>query len=163
MEPLLGTCFRCCNWVSAQNWDLDADGLGGGADWEMQKWGMGWRWETRGLRPHLLLFHLALFPVVIQGQELVLGEAGGMAELPCKSPQEKSIHFSWKDSSGTTILGTQSSNSAPVFLVTGRVAWLPIPGEKHSGLNIQDVRAPGAHYVTHTLGQSSGPQLPQTL
>lgn len=70
-------------------------------------------------RNMLPLLQLALFPVVIQGQELVLGEAGGMAELPCKSPQEKSIHFSWKDSSGTTILGTQSSNSAPVFLVTG--------------------------------------------
>lgn len=70
-------------------------------------------------RSLLLLLQLALLPVVIQGQQLVLAEAGSMTELPCNSSQKKSMPFNWKYPSGITIMGLQSSVFAPESLVTG--------------------------------------------
>lgn len=146
--------------MSALNWDLDADGLAGRADWEKQGWGTGWRWSAAGLRFDLLPFHLALLPAITQGREVVLGKAGDKAELPCQASQKKTMTFNWKYS-GTMVLRNTAMGS--LFWGTGRVAWLPVQRKKHCGLNIPGVRACGAHYVIHTLGQSPGLQLPRTL
>ncbi|XP_019483203.1 PREDICTED: T-cell surface glycoprotein CD4 [Hipposideros armiger] len=76
---------------------------------------MNWGTSFRNL---LLLLQLALLPAVIQGEELVLGQAGDTAELPCNAAQKKNIPFYWKHPSGVKILGTQGTYS-PTFWVTG--------------------------------------------
>lgn len=123
--------------------------------------GLGGGGAAAGLRLDLLPFPLALLPAITQEKEVVLGKAGDKAELPCQASQKKTMSFIWKHS-GTKVL--ENLNSFPgTFWMTGRVARLPVQGEKHCGLNIPGVRACGAHYVIHTLGQSPGLQLPRTL
>ncbi|XP_057558265.1 T-cell surface glycoprotein CD4 [Hippopotamus amphibius kiboko] len=61
------------------------------------------------LRHLCLVLQLAMLPAGTQGKELVLGEAGGIAELPCQASQLKSTAFNWKNSQQTKILGAHGS------------------------------------------------------
>ncbi|XP_012372881.2 T-cell surface glycoprotein CD4 [Octodon degus] len=51
-----------------------------------------------------LVLNVALCPVVTQGKEVVLGNEGGTAELPCSVSQKRSMSFSWKFPNNTKIL-----------------------------------------------------------
>lgn len=104
--PLLGTCSWCCNWVECSDLGLGAGGLGGGAGWGMP--GRGWGNHSL-LAWTPLFFHLVMLPAGTQGKAVVLGKAGGQAELPCQASQKKNIAFSWKDSSQSKILGSHNS------------------------------------------------------
>ncbi|XP_036617102.1 T-cell surface glycoprotein CD4 [Trichosurus vulpecula] len=44
----------------------------------------------------LLALQLVLLPAMTGGKELILGEAGETAELPCKSSGKKNVDFTWK-------------------------------------------------------------------
>ncbi|KAI4586268.1 hypothetical protein MJG53_004055 [Ovis ammon polii x Ovis aries] len=55
------------------------------------------------------LSHPVMLPAGTQGKAVVLGKAGGQAELPCQASQKKNIVFSWKDSSQSKILGSHNS------------------------------------------------------
>ncbi|KAI4546005.1 hypothetical protein MG293_002560 [Ovis ammon polii] len=61
------------------------------------------------LRHLFLVLQLVMLPAGTQGKAVVLGKAGGQAELPCQASQKKNIVFSWKDSSQSKILGSHNS------------------------------------------------------
>ncbi|XP_020849910.1 T-cell surface glycoprotein CD4 isoform X2 [Phascolarctos cinereus] len=44
----------------------------------------------------LLALQLVLLPALTRGKELILGEAGGIAELPCKASKKENMDFTWK-------------------------------------------------------------------
>ncbi|XP_027699148.1 T-cell surface glycoprotein CD4 isoform X2 [Vombatus ursinus] len=44
----------------------------------------------------LLALQLVLLPAMTRGKELILGEAGGIAELPCKASKKENMDFTWK-------------------------------------------------------------------
>lgn len=58
--------------------------------------------QPQGLTP--LFFHLVML-YWHSGKAVVLGKAGGQAELPCQASQKKNIVFSWKDSSSPRFWG----------------------------------------------------------
>lgn len=125
-------------------------------------WGEGW--ALTALRPDFPLFRLVMLEAAVtQGKEVVLGKAGGTAELPCQASQKKYMTFTWRLSSQVKILESQH----PSLCLTGRMAQLLIGREKHYGLNIPGVRAlllvnsdPRGLGLTETQGLSLSPELP---
>ncbi|XP_047721492.1 T-cell surface glycoprotein CD4 isoform X2 [Prionailurus viverrinus] len=72
--------------------------------------------QGAAFRHLLLVLQLVMLEVAVpQGKEVVLGKAGGTAELPCQASQKKYMAFTWKLSSEVKIVESQNS----IFCLTG--------------------------------------------
>ncbi|XP_045319019.1 T-cell surface glycoprotein CD4 isoform X2 [Leopardus geoffroyi] len=72
--------------------------------------------QGAAFRHLLLVLQLVLLEAAVpQRKEVVLGKAGGTAELPCQASQKKYMTFTWRLSSQVKIL----ENQRPSFCLTG--------------------------------------------
>ncbi|XP_074050594.1 T-cell surface glycoprotein CD4 [Macrotis lagotis] len=66
-----------------------------------------------------LALQLVLLPAMSRGKELILGEAGNIAELPCKATKKENMDFTWKQPDQLVLLrGFRKGSPAKVIGTT---------------------------------------------